>query len=423
MIDEAHLNEAQRLLDGSASMKRHRRDGLLAEALQEAEGRGKADCDGLRVVLAAGNTIKMEPVGWLWPGWLARGKLHILAGAPGAGKTTIALALGAALTNGGEWPDKTRAPHGSVVVWSGEDDAADTLLPRLAAMGADLSKVFIVQAVASADGERPFDPATDVAALAVAMAGVPDVELLVVDPIVSAVSGDGHKNAETRRSLQPLVDLAASRRCALIGITHLSKGTTGRDPVERVSGSLAFGALARVVLMAFTQPATDEKPERRLFAKAKINIAPNTGAFAYDLEQVDVPGHEGMQSSSLVWGEAVDGAARDLMAEAELPKEAVGVRNSAVGWLESHLSDGPVARDDVKRAAEAEGFSFRTMQRAMTTLGVESTRTGFGGPATWVLPKRAKGCSLVPYAPASEGGVTGTTGINGVATAGGEFLV
>jgi RecA-family ATPase len=100
------------------------------------------------------------------------------------------------------------------------------------------------------------------------------VALLIVDPIVSAVMGDSHKNGEVRRGLQPLVDLAARHACALIGITHYSKGTTGRDPLERVTGSLAFGAVARVV-MGTAKPTGPGEPRR--LVRAKSNLEPYGG--------------------------------------------------------------------------------------------------------------------------------------------------
>jgi MoxR-like ATPase len=96
------------------------------------------------VILVNGADLKPEPIRWLWDAWLARGKLHILAGAPGQGKTTIALAFAATVTSGGRWPDGARSAAGNVLVWSGEDDPADTLLPRLMAAGADPKRVFFV---------------------------------------------------------------------------------------------------------------------------------------------------------------------------------------------------------------------------------------------------------------------------------------
>jgi hypothetical protein len=100
------------------------------------------------VALIRGDTIKPKPIGWLWRGWLARGKMHILGGAPGTGKTTIGLSLAAIVTQGGVWPDGSRCPApGQVVIWSGEDDPADTLVPRLMAAGADMAHVHFVDNV------------------------------------------------------------------------------------------------------------------------------------------------------------------------------------------------------------------------------------------------------------------------------------
>lgn len=174
-------------------------------------------------------------------------RCNILGDAPGTGKTTLAIALAATVTIGGLWPDGTYSPVGDVVVWSGEDDPADTLIPRLIQSGANLDRVHFIDCVRECNERRSFDPARDIELLRHKLAELENVRLLIVDPLVSAVAGDSHKNAETRRSLQPLADLAASIHCALLGITHFTKGTVGRDPVERITGSLAFGALARCI--------------------------------------------------------------------------------------------------------------------------------------------------------------------------------
>src|SRR5206468_6547517 len=97
-----------------------------------------------------------------------------------------------------------------------------------------------------------------------------------------AVSGDSHKNGETRRALQPLVDLASEACACLLGITHFSKGTSGRDPLERITGSVAFGALPRVVLVAAREADTLEGAlPRRILARAKANNGPDDGGFYY----------------------------------------------------------------------------------------------------------------------------------------------
>ncbi|MGH8160643.1 MAG: AAA family ATPase, partial [Gammaproteobacteria bacterium] len=214
--------------------------------------------------------IKPEPIRWIWPGWLARGKVHIIAGAPSTGKTTIALNWGAHVSAGTAFPDGRKPTPGRVLIWSGEDGVKDTLVPRLIAARADMRMIQAIGEVTESGQRFPFDPAADVPKLGAALAGVDKIAMIVIDPLVSAVSGDSHKNAEVRRSLQPLVELAQRMDAALIGITHYSKGTQGCEPLERVTGSLAFGALARLVFGTVRQKSDDEAaPSKYLLARVK----------------------------------------------------------------------------------------------------------------------------------------------------------
>lgn len=340
------------------------------------------------VELVRGDAIKVAAVDWLWPDWLAAGKLHILAGRPGTGKTTIALALAAAVTCGGKWPDGAQAERGSVVIWSGEDDAADTLAPRLRAAGADMARIHIVRGVRRGPDLCAFDPATDTAALADALGTIADVRLLLVDPIVSAVAGDSHKNAEVRRGLQPLVDLALSHRCALVGITHFTKGTAGSDPLDRVTGSLAFGALARMVLVTAKMEAKEDEPARRFLARAKSNIGPDGGGFVYDLQQGELTGYPGVIASSVQWGAVLEGSARELLADAE-QQDDEQVQDAA-GFLRELLDYGARPAKEVFAEASSAGFSKDAMHRAKRKLGAVAVKSGMLGGWLWRMPM-AKG--------------------------------
>jgi len=328
------------------------------------------------VVLTSGADLTPEPVRWLWGGWLALGKLHILAGTPGQGKTTIALSFAATVTIGGRWPDGTRSPAGNVLMWSGEDDPADTLLPRLLASGADRSRVFFVSGTRVAGKVEPFDLARDLAALQAQAERVGDVRLIVVDPVVSAVTGDSHKNTEVRRSLQPLVDMAASMGAALLGITHFSKGGQGQDPASRVVGSVAFTAVARVVLAA-AKVKGDDGEGRRILARSKSNIGPDDGGFTYGLEQAEpLPG---IPASYVAWGAAVEGSARELLTD---PNQDVDDERSAieaaVDFLTQVLAGGSTPSKTVETEAKAAGVSWASVRRAADALGVIK-RKGAGG--------------------------------------------
>lgn len=346
--------------------------------------------DARSVELVRASDLMPEPVDWLWNGWLAAGKFHTFGGAPGTGKTTIAMSLAATVSTGGRWPDSSPSGAASnVVIWSGEDDPTDTLVPRLTASGADLSRVHFVGDIKDASGKRSFDPARDIGALRHKLAEIGGVRLLIVDPIVSAIVGDSHKNAEVRRGLQPLVELAMSMKCALIGVTHFSKGTNGREPTERLTGSLAFGALARVVLVAAKYQEEGEDGEaKRIFCRAKSNIGPDDGGFQYDLQQTELKKYPGVVASYVSWADAIEGAARELLATAEATSDdgESGTLADAKRFLSDLLTAGPLPVKVIRADADGAGYSWATIRRAQKALGIEAKKEGGtigGGKQQW----------------------------------------
>jgi putative DNA primase/helicase len=202
------------------------------------------------------------------------------------------------------------------------------------------------------------------------------------------VAGDSHKNTEVRRSLQPIVDLAAQTNCAVLGITHFSKGTSGRDPVERLTGSLAFGALARVVLVAAKREGDDQVRDVRLLLRAKSNIGPDTGGFEYVLHEAELPQHPGIRASGVQWGAVLKGSARELLsaAEASFDEDDGGALSEAKQFLRDILSSGPVAAKMIKAEADGAGQSWASIRRAKTALGVEVNKSGMEGPWVWTMP-------------------------------------
>jgi putative DNA primase/helicase len=335
-----------------------------------------------RITLARASSIEMEHIEWLWRDYLAQGVLTMLAGKAGTGKTTLALNLAAIVTVGGTWPDGTRAPCGDVLMWTGEDGIADTIVPRLAAAGADRDRVHLVRDVTDEDGKRPFDPATDLVKLKTQLAFLPAVRMLIVDPVVSAVSGDSHKNAETRKGLQPLVDIAQIHGIAVVGITHFTKNTKGRDPAERVTGSLAFGAVSRMLLVT---AEGKEEDDPNVLTRAKSNIGPTGGGFEYSLNQVQLP--NGIVASVSRWGAPLEGTALSILGACETNDDyGSPALDDATYFLKQELTDGPVDVEEIKRRSAKAGHSWRTIRRAQSDLGIKPKPSGFGRPWRWELP-------------------------------------
>ncbi len=348
---------------------------------------------GLGLSLLRGDEVTPEPVRWLWKGWLAKGKLHVLAGAPGTGKTTLAVNLAAVITKGGTWPDGTRSPVGDVLIWSAEDDVRDTLIPRFHAAGADVSRVWFIRHVDVDNGVRDFDPASDLLLLEERLRVMDSPALLIVDPIVNAIAGDSHKNGEVRRALAPMVALAERHSVAVLGITHFSKGTAGREPTERVTGSVAFGALARIVMVTAKGELTEDGEESdRLFMRSKSNIGHDDGGYKYALEQVPLVNYVDIAASVVRWRGVMEGSARDALAAAEVrgDEEGGGALREAVEFLRDSLAHGSVPVNDLQTAARAAGHSPSTLRRAKERLGVRPSKCGRAGGWVWALPEDAQ---------------------------------
>jgi putative DNA primase/helicase len=320
----------------------------------------------------------MQPVEWHWPGWLAYGKFHILAGGKTAGKSTIGFDLMARTTSVGEWPDGTAAPIGDVIVWSGEDSIEDTILPRFVAAGGDRKRIYPIKHVLLPNGEyRTFDPSTDLPDLAELADKVPAPKIIMIDPVVLAIPSktDSHKNTETRRGLQPLVDLAEHRNIVLLGITHFTKGTADQDPVERVTGSLAFGAIPRIVLGA----SADEDGRQRRLVRISSNIGPSGGGFEYTMFQSPLVGYD-FSAQRISWGTRLRGPARDLLNSARQSAQA-----KAAAFLTELLEGGPQPSREIRDAAEAHGHSWATVRLAQKHLGVKAKKDG--KQWLWVVPE------------------------------------
>jgi putative DNA primase/helicase len=348
--------------------------------------------------------IEAEKVEWLWPGRIAIGKQTLIGGEPGLGKSQITAALAAAVTTGGRWPcDEGTAPRGGVIILSAEDDAGDTIRPRLDAAGADVREVHLISAVTQKDGtgRRSFNLQADLGELEKEIARIGNVRLVIIDPVSSYLGKtDSHKNADVRGTLEPLGDMAARLRVAVVSITHFSKGA-GQSAVNSFIGSIAFVAAARAAFIVTRDPDNDD-PARRLFVQAKNNLAMDSGGLAFRVEQ-RIVGHD-IVASAIHWeSERITQTADEILAAGRDGKDKPE-RDEAEDFLRDILATGPRPATEVLAEAKGAGLAERTVRRALKSVGIKPYRKaesgdglGKSGRWYWSLPNTAEAPKIANF--------------------------
>lgn len=338
--------------------------------------------DGMPVLIKL-NDVEPESIDWLWPGKIARGKLTVLAGDPGLGKSFVTLDIAARLTCGLPWPDAPGKPiePGGVVLLGAEDGIADTIRPRLDAAGADVNRIVAIKAIHSENAkgkkaDRTFDLTSDIRALEAAIQAVEDCKLVIIDPISAYLGGtDSHKNGEIRGLLAPLANLADKQGLAILAVTHLNKNAGGAA-IYRTMGSIAFTAAARA---AWIVTKDNDDPERRLLLPAKNNLAIDTGGLAYRLQTI-----EGHEHPVVEWEPDAVSMNIDEVFSQQGAKRCNKAFEEARLWLLDALGSGPIPAGDIKKQAQRDGIAQRTLDRAKDALGIRSHKLGFGGDGHWV---------------------------------------
>jgi len=315
--------------------------------------------------------VEPQPVRWLHPYRIALGKLTVIAGNPGLGKSFLTLDYAARVSRGdgfADCPASTSQP-GGVVLLSAEDDLSDTIRPRLDAAGADVSRVVALTYPA-------FNLTDHLPILETAIGQADNCKLVIIDPISAYLGGaDSHKDSEVRALLAPLADLASRYGVAVIAVSHLNKGNG--DALTRFMGSLAFVAAARAAYVV-TKDAND--PARRLLLPVKNNIGIDDTGLAYRLEGGAMPRVE--WESLPVRVSADEAVSSPDRKRGPAPKE----REEAESWLLDFLAGGPQPAEVVFAEAGRVGITQATLRRAKDAAGVESKKQGKDGPWAWQLP-------------------------------------
>src|SRR5215471_10885802 len=349
-----------------------------------------------QLIVRRASDIAPEKLVWVWPDRIAEGKLVLVGGPPGLGKSQLTAFIAATISNGGDWPcGEGSAARGSVLFLNAEDGIEDTIVPRLLAAGADTGNVHIVAAVTKPDGtgRKTFSLKTDVALLEERAREIGDVRLIVVDPISAYMGGaDSHGNAETREVLEPLADMANRLRIAVVAVTHLNKGGAGhQNALNRFAGSVAFVAAAR---SAFAVIEDSEDETRRLLLQAKNNLGPKCKGLAFRIEQRLIAG-DILSSNIMFEGAHVDRAIDEALRASESGEGAQirTTKDEAVDFLRDILKSGPMGVLDIEREAREAGLlgpdavigQNRAFRDARKKIGALSRRDGrVGGGGRWV---------------------------------------
>jgi putative DNA primase/helicase len=328
--------------------------------------------------------VEAKHVEWLWPNRLARGKLTLLAGEPGIGKSQTACDIGARLSKGAEWPDGSRAPRGIVIVLSAEDSANDTLRPRFEAADADLTRIHVLQATLVDDKPVTFSLQVHLEMLGAKLTEVGHAALIIIDPITSYMGKiDGHQTVDVRTVLEPLAAFAEKHNVAVLAISHPPKATQAKA-MHAVTGSLAFVAAARLVFIAAREPQT----ERRLLLAVKNNLGPPAAGIGFHLAQSFVTND--ILASYVCWdSQPVTTTADEAIAASN--NEGQTAMKEAMDFLRDELAAGPQSAQAIKKAAASAGVSWATIRRAKDELKIRSVKGSLQEGWFWELPKVLNG--------------------------------
>jgi hypothetical protein len=321
-------------------------------------------------VLIGLDEVTSKPVTWFWPGRIPQGKLTLIVGDPGLGKSFLTIDLAARSSQGAPWPDGEPSRTSDVVILTAEDGLSDTVRPRLDALGGNPARVHILVGVGDAERPASFNLARDIPHLEDAILRT-GASLVVIDPLSAYLAGvDSHKDADVRSILAPLAAMAERNGVAVVSVVHMNKSQQ-RQALYRAQGSLAFVAAARAI---FGVAEDQETPNRRLFVPLKMNLAAHPPGLAFRLD-----------GGRLTWDQgtvAVD--ADSAMGGWEVSADRTE-REEATDFLREILANGPLSASEVERQRKAAGIAERTLKRAKAEMHVKVRKETFGGGWVWEL--------------------------------------
>lgn len=294
--------------------------------------------------------VEVESVEWLFYPFIPYGKITIIQGDPGEGKTTLVLQIIASLTKGTSVLEDKETEPINVIYQTAEDGLADTIKPRLLKANADCSRVLVID-----DRDIPLTMLDIRLEQAIAET---KARLVVLDPIQGFLGTgvDMHRANEIRPVMKHISELAEKYKCSIVLIGHMNKCSMGKS-AYRGLGSIDFQAAARSVLIV---GRIKDEPEIRVVCQTKNSLAPEAKSIAFRLSE----------ENGFEWIGEYDVAADDL-----LSGTAKGTKKqTAMDFLETILAGGQMQQTAIMQLAEGKGISQKTLRNAKEALDIKSIR-------------------------------------------------
>ena len=299
------------------------------------------------------SSIRQRTVEWLWYPYIPYGKLTVLQGDPGEGKSTFMLNIAALLTRGKEMPDGFQISGPQQVVYqTAEDNLADTVKPRLIAANADCSRIAYI-----IDEDEP---------LTIEDARIEKViqsthaRLFILDPLQAYLSSDSDmfSAGKMRQLLKKLADIGARYNCAMVLIGHMNKAS-GEKNLYRGLGSIDIAAIARSILMIARDK---DDPSIRYMFPVKSSLAPEGTSIAFSFDPV----------FGLKW------IGKCQIDQVQLAYSDIGDNKKSLAKriIKELLEFQDVHSIDILHRLKTLGISERTIQTAKKELGVSSCKRG-----------------------------------------------
>ena len=315
--------------------------------------------------------IEPKEVKWLWYPYIPFGKVTLLQGDPGDGKSKLMLSVSALLSKGEQLPfTETGSTEPMTIIYqTTEDDADDTVVPRfLSSAGNPENLIFIKEE------EKNLTFGDDRIRRAIKESGA---KLLILDPLSSYIGEACSLNAanETRAEFNHLIAVAKETGCAIVIIAHMNK-MRDTSPLYRTSGSIDIAGAARSIL-AVCRTKNAENPNERVLVQVKSNLAPTGSAISFEVAENGVNFLDELELTA----EEAFSAIGPVMGRKPEKFEA------CVSFIKDMLKDGMVLARDCESKLKAAGFKDSTIKKAKKEAGVISEKVGFiwGWRPMWAM--------------------------------------